>query len=188
MSKFVKVLSVIFGIFMIVGGLICMFTPGITYLMIGYVVGLSMIFDSIGRFINWGNAKKEGLADGWMLTGAILSAVFGFFILNSYILQLGIDAFIIYYIAIWLICDGIIDIIRGWKIRRLHKIYDTKVLGTSWYLPFCVGILMVIFGIFCCIYPIIMAATIGVIIGISIVIAGASIITFVTTPDNVPNK
>ena len=96
MKSFAKVLSVIMGIFMIIAGLYCLFTPGAAYLNIGYVVGLSMVFDAVGRFVNWHQAKKDGAADGWMLVGAILSAVFGFFVLNSTILQLGIDAFIVY--------------------------------------------------------------------------------------------
>ena len=182
MKTFGKVLSVILGILMIVGGLYCLFTPGLTYLSIGYVVGLSMVLDAIGRFVGWHKARKDGAADGWMLTNAILSAVFGFFILNSAALQLGVDVFIVYYIAVWMVCHGIVVIARAAQLCKIHKNWDTKKLGTHWYLPLTIGILMCVFGVLCMFKPIIMASTLGVFIGLGIISAGANLITLATTP------
>ena len=184
MKTVAKVLSIILGILMIISGLYCLFTPGLTYLMVGYIVGLSMVFDAIGRFVYWCQAKKEGQADGWMLIGAILSAVFGFFVLNSAALQLGVDAFIAYYIAIWLVCYGIIVIIRAWKIRRVHKNWDTKMLGKHWYTPLCLGILLCVFGILSLLNPTIIASAIGIYIGLGIISAGANMITLAMTPSD----
>ena len=48
-----------------------------------FVVGFAMIVDAVGGFINWHEAKKAGEADGWMLTTAILSAVFGLALLRA---------------------------------------------------------------------------------------------------------
>ena len=183
MKKVAKVLSVIFGVLMMIAGVSCLFTPVSTSLMLGYVVGLSMVFDAIGRFINWWQEKKNGLADGWMLAGAILSAVFGFFILNSAALQLSVDLFIVYYTACWLLFHGIFAIARAWKIRRLHKNWNTKMLGAHWYIPLCIGILSCVFGILCLFKPVIMASVIGVFIGLGIISAGANMITLATTPE-----
>ena len=183
MKTVAKVLSIVLGILMIISGFYCLFTPDMTYLMVGYVVGLSMVFDAIGRFVYWWQAKKEG-ADGWMLTGAILSAVFGFFILNSSALQLAIDNFIVYYIAIWLVFNGIIVIVRAWKIRRFHKDWDTKLLGKHWYTPLCIGILLCVFGILSLLNPTIIASAIGIFIGLGIISAGANMITLAMTPSD----
>ena len=183
MNKVAKFLSVIFGVLMIIAGVSCLFTPVSTSLMLGYVVGLSMVFDAIGRFINWWQEKKNGLADGWMLAGAILSAVFGFFILNSAALQLSVDLFIVYYTACWLLFHGIFAIARAWKIRRLHKNWNTKMLGAHWYIPLCIGIFACVFGILCLFKPVIMASVIGVFIGLGIISAGANMITLATTPE-----
>ena len=180
--KAAKVLAVILGIFMIIGGLYCLFSPGLTYLTIGYVVGMCMVIDAVGGFINWHEAKKSGEADGWMLTSAILSAVFGFFVLNDSVLQLGIDVFIVYYIAIWLVCRGVVVIVHAFKIRRLHKNWNTKKLGTQWYLPLCLGILLCVFGILSMFNPAVLASTIGVFISLGIISAGANMITVATTP------
>ena len=182
MKTLSKVLMVIAGIFLIVTGLYCLFTPGLTYLMVGYAIGLSIVIDAFARFVFWWQAKKEGMADGWMLTSAILSSVLGFFILNDAILQLGIDVFIVYYIASWLIIQGIIMIIRACKLRNAHKEWDTQVLGTRWYLPLILGILIIAFGILSIFNPVIIAAAIGIFIGLGIISCGASLITFATTP------
>ena len=183
MSKVAKVFLVIFGILMIIAGISCMFAPVSTSLVLGYVVGLTMLIDAVGRFINWWQAKKTGLADGWMLTGAILSAVFGFFILNSSVLQLGIDVFIVYYIACWLLLRGILAIIQAFKMRRLHKSRSTVLIGAQWYIPLCIGILACVFGVLCLFKPVVMASVIGVFIGLGIICTGADMITLATTPE-----
>ena len=56
------------------------------------------------------------------------------------------------------------------------------MLGTHWYLPLTLGILMCVFGILCMFKPIIMALTLGVFIGLGIITAGANLITLATTP------
>ena len=183
MSKVGKVLSVIFGVLMIAGGFYCLFTPAATYLAIGYVVGFSMVLDAVIGFITWHDEKKEGNADTWMLVSAIFSAVFGFFILNSEVLQLSVDVFIAYYIAVWLVIRGILVIIRAAKIHRLHKNWNTKKIGTHWYIPLIIGILMVIFGVLSLLNPIIIETTIGIFIGFGIIVSGANLITVATTPE-----
>ena len=184
MKAVVKILAVIFGILMIITGLYCIFNPDMATLSLGYAVGLSMVFDAIGNFAEWWQARKYNAADGWMLVGAILSAVFGFFVLNSAALQLSLDAFIVYYVAIWLVARGIISIVRAWKICRLHKNWNTKMLGTHWYLPLIIGILTAVFGILCLFKPLVMASVIGVFIGFGVLTAGANMITLAVTPEN----
>ena len=183
MKTFAKVMYIILGVLMIAGGISCMFTPVYTSLMLGYIVGLSMIFDAVGRFIGWWQEKKEGIADGWMLAGAIISTVLGFFILNSTALQLGVDIFIVYYAAIWLLLLGIFAFTRSFKFHRLHKNLNTKVVGKHWYIPLCMGILLCVFGILCLFKPLVMASVIGVFIGLGIVSAGANMISIAVTSE-----
>ena len=179
-----KILYVILGILIIICGFYCLFTPTQTYATIGWAVGFSMVIDAVGRFCAWYEAKKKGLADGWMLAGAILSAVFGVLILSNEILQVAVDLYIAYFIAIWLIVAGIMLIVRANKIRKFHKNWDTKMLGTHWYLPLIIGILMIILGIICCFNPGIIAGTIGIIIGLGIIMMGADMITIATSPED----
>ena len=183
MKKAAKVFTVIFGILMIATGISCLFKPVYTSLLLGYALGLSMVFDAVGGFINWHGAKKEGSADGWMLVSAILSAVFGGIVLSNIIVQTGVTLFIIYSFAVWLLCRGILDIVIAFRIRRFHKNLDTKKIGAHWYIRLCLGILICGFGILCLINPSIMASIIGIFIGLGIISAGANMITLATTPE-----
>ena len=181
MKKAAKVLYVIFGILIIIGGIYCVFNPGLTYSTIGYVVGLSMVCDAIVRFVDWSQMRKVGAADGWMLAGAILSIVFGFYILNNAALQLGIDAFLAYFIAAWLFIQGIITMVRAGKLHKVNRAF--KVVGNRWYLPMLWGLLMSLFGILCMFKPLIMVSTVGVFIGLGIISVGANMITLATMPE-----
>ena len=92
--KLVKVLSVILGILMIIGGLYCLFNPALTYLGIGYVIGVAMLLDAIARIHAWWQYRKNGDADGWMLAGGILSCIFGLVLIVDVAAQLSVDVFI----------------------------------------------------------------------------------------------
>ncbi len=183
MSIVSKVILIVFGVSMIGGGLYCLFTPELTYLTVGFIVGLSMVFDAVGGFLIWWQQRKiEGQGNGWLLTSAILSAVFGFFILNNAALQLSLDVFIVYYIAIWLLIHGIIVAIRSFKIRQLRNDPDTANLGKRWYIPLIFGILLCVFGVLSLLNPSIIASTIGIFIGLGIISAGANMISLAFTP------
>ena len=183
MKKITRVLYVIMGILIIICGVYCLFTPISTTGTLGFVVGFSMILDAVGLFVGWSQARKDGSADGWMLTSAILSALFGFFIVNSAALQLGIDLFLMYYIAAWLVSLGIITIVRSFKVRRMHKSFNTQKIGANWYLFLIFGILLTLLGILCMFNPLIPASVIGVFIALGIITVGAEMITLATTPD-----
>ena len=184
MNKVTKVLLTILGILIIIGGFYCLFSPGITYLAIGYVIGIVMVVDAIGRFIEYANEKKTGTADGWMLAGAIISIMFGFFILSSAVMQIGLDIFIAYFAAFWILIEGIVTIIRSFRMRKLDKALGEKT-GTNIVLPVIFGILLIIFGILCILNPLIIMATIGIFLGIAIIITGIQliVIAFTTTAE-----
>ena len=106
MKGITRVLLIICGVATCISGLYCMFYPGQTYSMVGYCVGVSMILDAVGNFSLWWELRKAGADELMLLFGAILSAVFGFFVINNEVLQAGIDLYIIYYLAIWMIIRG----------------------------------------------------------------------------------
>ena len=182
MNGIQKILAIILGVLIILTGLYCVFTPGMTYSTIGYVVGFSMLMDGVAMFIFWWQARKEGYAQGIHLVSAILSFVCGLLVLNSAILQLGIDLFIIYYIAIWLIVTGCIVIYRGYQINKFHQNHKAIKAGSRWYIFVLLGIIMIVLGALSIYNPDVMANTIGIFIGLGVMITGADLITIATTP------
>ncbi|MBR1842763.1 MAG: DUF308 domain-containing protein [Oscillospiraceae bacterium] len=172
-----KIITIILGIVMIATGIYCLFTPAMTYLSVGYVVGINMVLDAIGGIIAWSERKKSGSADGWELAGAIASLVFGIILLGSAAMQLVVDMVIVYIAAAWLVVIGAIRIVRSTKLRKFHKVLDTEILGKRWWAVMLTGILLVVCGVLSFANPTGLMIAIGVNFGINIIAAGVSLIT-----------
>lgn len=181
--KIFKIVGVIVGVLMIISGIYCLFAPELTYLGIGYVIGVSMLLDAIGRIYAWWQYRKAGAADGWMLAGAVLSAVFGFILIGNGAAQLSVDVFIAYMAAIWILAHAIIAIIRSFRARKLHKELNTRWIGRRWWMTLIFGIMLCIFAILSLMNPTIIMAAIGTFIGLGIIVTGADIITIATAPE-----
>ena len=180
MKTFAKILTVLFGIFMVVTGVICLFTPITTSLTLGYAIGIVMICDAISAFMAWWDGRKDGSADGWTLAGSVLSLVLGILIISNIALALSLDVFIVYYVAAWLVFHGIFSICHAFRIHKLKKAGDTSIM-IHWYIPLLTGILTIAFGVLCMFKPLIMASIIGVFVGLGIIAAGCSIITMASS-------
>lgn len=171
-----RIITFILGIFMILTGIYCLFNPAMTYMTLGYVVGINMIVDAVGGIIVWHERKKEGSADGWALAGAIASLVFGVILIGSTALQLIVDMTIVYLAAIWLIVIGIIRIILANKLHKVRTALDAEILGRRWWLVMIAGILLVICGVLSLFNPSGLIVAIGIHFGLNIIIAGANMI------------
>jgi len=180
-----KALSVMFGVMMIIGGAVCMLTPGITFLTLGYVVGLSIIFDGVSRIINWFEVHKEAKISGWVLASAILSLIFGFMLVGSEVLQLAVDAFIVYMAIIWMIAIGVMRIVHAMRVKKVRNlarnVKEDTVIGKHWWVALIMGILMIVIGIVGLFMPGAVASTIGVLVGIGIILSSINIIQFGTS-------
>ena len=172
-----RIITLILGIIMVITGVYCLFTPAITYMTIGYIVGFDMVIDSIGGILLWRDRKKEGTADKWALAGAIASLVFGVVLLVSTAAQLIVDMVIVYLAAIWLIVLGIIRIILASKLHKVRKALDAQILGRRWLPIMIVGILLVVCGVMSLFNPSGLIIALGINFGLNIIVAGANLIT-----------
>ena len=180
-----KILSVLFGIMIIVDGVICLALPGLTFLTLGYMIGVGMLLDGIGRIINWYKMDRGTEQSGWVLTSAIISLTLGAILMGSDAMQLAMDAFIVYMAIAWLIVMGILRISHALRIRRIRNNirdfqFDTP-FGRSWWIALVFGVLLIVFGIIGMFSPATIIETIGTLIGVSIIIAGANLIHFGTS-------
>ena len=177
-----KILSVLFGIMIIVDGVICLALPGLTFLTLGYMIGVGMLLDGIGRIINWFQMDRGSEQSGWVLVSAIISLTLGAILMGSDALQLAMDAFIVYMAIAWLIVLGILRITHALRIRKMrNNIRDFQIdttYGRNWWIALIFGILLIVFGIIGMFAPATIIETIGTLIGISIIISGANMIHF----------
>ena len=182
MSKASKILLVIGGVLMIACGVYCLFTPISTYAVVGYVVGVMMIFYGACQFWNWFELRKTPFVDFWTLLGAIASIVLGCMVVGNGQIQFGVDVFLVYYAAIWLMIQGVVVINGSTKVKKFHDVLATQELGAKWWLLLILGILMIAFGALCCYKPLIMASTLGILLGLGIIATGSSMIAIARMP------
>ena len=177
-----KILSVLFGIMIIVDGVICLVLPGLTFLTLGYMIGVGMLLDGIGRIINWYQMDRGTEQSGWVLVSSIVSLTLGAILMGSDAMQLTMDAFIVYMAIVWLITLGILRITNALRIRKMRSnIRDFQPdtpFGRNWWIALIFGILLIVFGIIGMFTPATIIRTIGTLIGIAIIISGANLIHF----------
>ena len=159
-------------------GIICITSPTMTYGTIAWVLGFSMLLESIANIANWDERKSLGFANGWDLVGSIISLILSIILIFSNVLQATVDLFILIIAAVWLIVIGIVRIVTSFKVKKLHYELNTLILGKHWYIALILGIIMILAGILCLMHPVVLAITIGVYIGIEIIIAGIELITY----------
>ena len=172
-----KICSIILSVIMIALGVYCIFTPGITYLNLAYMIGVSILFDAIGKIFNWWHYRKENdISDSWLLISGILSCIFSVILLSDGLFQFALDMTIVYLIAVWILITGIIRIVRSFRIRKLYK--ATDLIGRRWWVVFTFGIILACVGILSLMNPSLLILTIGVNIGLAILISGCNMLTF----------
>ncbi|MBQ9043488.1 MAG: DUF308 domain-containing protein [Eggerthellaceae bacterium] len=167
-----KVVTIILGVLLALGGLYCMFTPIATYSTIAWLIGIAMIVEGVGSIITWNDRRKLGQASGLMLAEAIISIVLGVFLLGSFVLQFSVDLFIAYFIAIWLVIAGIARIVAAVNARNSQD----QQTASGWVGHIVLGVLIILLGILCIINPLSVMAGVGMMLGISIVVVGVDLV------------
>lgn len=171
-----KILAIIFGVFIIIGGIYCLMMPTATYMSLAWLLGIVMVVDGIANIVTWFQLRKSGHSSGWALFEAIISIIFGIVLLGSFAAQLAVDLFFAYMIAAWLIVTGIMRIGLSLQMRKLNQGVQPQSIGERWWFMLIMGILVIIAGIMCMFNPMIAMASVGMIIGISIIVVGVSVI------------
>ena len=159
------VLFIILGILLVIAGFSCIFTPVLTFMNIGYfVVILMFVFGIIG--IIKSIVKKRF---GFDFVFDILSVLLGLALLvfpDSLLLAEGV---MLILTAIWFVLLGIVTIINAISSR--------KAVGSAiWVLPLIFGILAVLLGCYSFFHPMLMAVSLGILIGIYFIEAGFTLI------------
>ena len=171
-----RIILLILGIIMALTGVYCLFTPTMTYLSVGYIVGLNMALDAFGGIVTWSERRAMGMADGWTLAGAVASLAFGVLLLGSAGMQFAVDMMIIYIAAFWLIVIGVIRVIYALQIRRIRQALDAEIFGGRWPVMMILGILLIVGGVFSLFNPSGLMIAIGINFGLCILAAGAHLI------------
>ena len=163
-----KTASIITGILMIILGICAMSMPFRTFLGIGWIVGALFLIYGIETVVAALNKDKK---DIWACILGVIIAILGLWITFSAFQRVLTDLMIAYLVGFNLILYGVLRVIAGCKLLKVKT-------GTGVLVIIC-GVISVIAGMFSVGHPILTMMSVGLIIGVNLVVQGISMITIV---------
>lgn len=159
------VLFIILGVMMIISGFTFMVTPLVTFLNVGYFIAVLALVYGIAGIIRAIVNKSFGA----VFVFDILSTLFGIIVLCFPQLILVVDGVNLVMAAVWFILMGIVSIISAVQV--------TKASGSKlWIFQMIFGILGILIGIFSFFNPLVLAISLGIMIGIYFIETGVTMI------------
>ena len=148
------------GVIAIIFGILTLFNPVISLVVLVFFFGGFALIDGIFAIIAGATAPKGARRWGWLIAGGVLGILIG---IGTFFLPLATAFGLTLVVAIWAIVIGITQIIAAIELRK-------EIEGEIWLI--LGGILSLIFGIFAIINPLSGALAITFVIGIYAIIYG----------------
>lgn len=158
-------LCIIFGIILIIGGFCCMFTPLTTFINVEYFIVIFVTVFGIIGFIKGLVEKRFGAN----FIFSILSMIFGIIVLCFPGLMIFTDGILLYMVAAWFILQGILSVFTAVTV--------TRTAGSKlWVLQLIFGILGILLGCYSFLRPMVIAISLGILIGIYFIETGFTLL------------
>lgn len=155
------VLFIILGVLLVAGGFSCIFTPLLTFMNTGYFIVILIAAFGIVGIIKAIVEKRFGVNFVFSILSVLLGVVMMLFP-ESLLLAEGV---MLIMTAVWFVLMGIVTIINSVTI--------TKAAGSKiWILQLIFGILAILIGCYSFFQPMLMAVSLGVLIGIFFIETG----------------
>lgn len=164
------VLMIILSILLIIGGVVCMVTPVATFSTLGWLAGFAIIISGFSAVFRYASGK-EGRSV-WELVGGIAGILFGGFIVINAFAQFATNMVIAYAAALWLLIYGVTGIAEALKLRKLNKELPNELRTAGWLVVMILGVATAVIGVICVFQPMITMFSVGLLIGVSILISG----------------
>lgn len=158
-----KVLTIIFGILLVIGGVICLFSPEATFIEAGYVVAIMLLIYGVIGIIGV-IAKSVRPSFLWASIPAVIIGVISLFFPSD---TMNIHIVLIYLLAVWFILQG---------ASSLYLSIRYRFFNSGWVLGVIMGILSIIVGVYTALHPTLGALTIGILVGIYMIEAGIDLL------------
>lgn len=156
------------GLVILLMGLLLIFRPVPTIIVLFYLLGFYWFFDGILTLIESIRGRKSHKDWGWGVFVGIISALAGVFVFTQPYISAVIGAtMVIYLVAIMALISGIWSIITGFRLRKAGTNEWSMILG---------GVLSALFGILLMANPLVSAMTLVWIMGLFALIGGIILI------------
>lgn len=167
-----KIFNCILGIFCIFASVYCIWFPGVTFFKAGWIITLLLCLLGGCALFNAITEKKNDKGEKWTLAGGIIALLAG--MASAVVSMLAIcipgvsliaDLIAIYIFIFWLIVSGISSITISVTLEKAAG-------GYGWIITLIVGILILLSGIYGILHIILIAQTIGFMLGILLMVYG----------------
>ena len=177
MKVFVKVMWVIAGIALIIGGVSAFFNPISAFLMWEYILGGAFVVSGLAGILAYFASRNVMLGAGWVLADGILSIIFGGMIIFGKYSEGFLAITVSAIVGIWLIISGVNNLSRSFDMHRLGA------KGWGW-LTFW-GLICIIGGVLVFCNPLVSAVGIvsGLLIGLPLIVGGVAMLFRCLTTD-----
>ncbi|WP_300370044.1 HdeD family acid-resistance protein [Brachyspira sp.] len=160
MGKLGRILWLIFSILLVISGIVTIFNPIETVLILAYTIGFLTIFSGIsGIFYFFSLRDKSGST--LILLDGIISSICGIVIISNLKIS---GAFIPYMVAFFVIVRGVVAISSSIELKKIGY--------NQWGLSMLSGIITLIAGIILVFNPILGAVYVSIIIGLCLILYG----------------
>ncbi len=166
------ILSIIIGVFLMIGGFSCMMSPAQPFFETGYFIAILMLVYGVAGIVRV-IGRRASAVELVMHIPAVIIGLISIFKPGTTLI---IDAMMIYCVAVWFIIQGAVSIYVSLVARGVKK---------GWILGLILGILGVILGIYSLFHPMVPALTIGFLIGFYFIEAGLDMIVLATAVGSV---
>lgn len=161
-----QIFMIILGVIFILCGVSCMVTPLITVMELGYFLIMLLLVYGIARIVRAVASRDYGLD----FIFGILSVLLGVLILAVPGLKAMTTGMLMYIMAGWFVAQGIISICRAVKLKKNDG-------GPMWILGVCSGVLCILMGVYSAVHPVVLALTMGLMVGFYFIVSGINMIT-----------
>lgn len=160
-----SVLTIILGVLLMIGGIVCLCTPAATTFGIMYFYMILLFVTGIAILIRCIATRNFGI-DFFF---SILTLILGVFVLFSSNMSFATAQVLLYIIAAWLIVRGVVGMIASFRTRRI-------VGGGLFALGLITSVLLIIAGVYSFIHPLYFAEFLGILASIYFIIEGIDLI------------
>ena len=167
-----KILYICIGAVSIVLGILCIFNRELAIML----SGIGLILYGLGSFFHWKERRKAGAASIWAGAGTFVAFAFGVFVLIGSRLGNAAIQFLLISLSIWLIAEGVLEILGAVMYRKAMTTADLGVQAPGSVSAMVLGIAMAAVGILGLIYPVVAVITAGIWIVAALILSGIRMI------------
>ncbi len=171
-----KVFNAIIGVFAIVASIYTMSFPGVFFLKAGWIVtivlcvwGVCALFEVLTKKLSGSDGKITAGGAILALLGGVAAAALSTIAIFRPGLSAVFDLVVVWIFTAWLIAGGVSSVVSAVKVVK-------PLGGSKWIFSLILGVFTLFAGIYGVFHILVMAQTIGLLLGILLMVYGVRLI------------